>query len=245
MNVEQAVLQYVKPLTHQASTLQVQAIEPLPDDDYQYTLEQAGFKLHSATLEHEESYIRQEHDKTVKHQTDLQTLKQVGEQLNLNLILDRPAFGKVLLDAVTERKTIGKRAYLHEVAHYLEDAIAIKIQPKPSKLYERWSGSLPITKPEVFFMVEVKPEDYKGELPVFAVKATAQAVKAGLMPRVWIAGNQKELCEYVKTEITNIPIDPLVVGYASEPQANRKNQCLLIAAWGKDLEQINLALESQ
>lgn len=89
------------------------------------------------------------------------------------------------------------------------------------------------------FLAEISPEDYLGVVPNFAIEAAGKAVEANLTPRIWVAGTTEEI-----RSISRQNIDPLIVGYPTICKNEKKHiwytkHCLLLAAWGKDLEQID------
>lgn len=83
-------------------------------------------------------------------------------------------------------------------------------------------------------LLEQKVSHYRGNVPQFAVEATIKAKEAGLIPYIWSA--------LEKNQIKRM-LDPLVVGYINN-NGTLSDHCLLIAAWGKDLETINNYFEN-
>ena len=91
-------------------------------------------------------------------------------------------------------------------------------------------------------LYEVKAKDYCGDVPDFAVQATIKARDAGLKPEVWAVAKREELKDRYAHLQT---LDPIVVGY---PVVNEKTDYkygLIVAMWGKDLEEINHYFEEQ
>ena len=231
--VEKTVLEYVKPLTLSLGVIEEKTVElPKINEDMAILASKAGFKLFSKTEVRNAKAVQQNYNRELALETEKQTLRTAMEKLGLKILLQRPPFANVLINSFTRQ--ISRRVE-ETTTTILPNAIIIKKQPISMESYQQWDHYLLVTKPELTYMVEIKPKDYKGELPDFAIKATAEAVEVGLIPMVWIAGTQQEVVTYMQKEVTRMRIDPLVVGYTKYPSA----KCLLIAAWGKDLEAID------
>jgi hypothetical protein len=240
LTAEQVVHNFVKPLYTNLSTLNPQEVQDVTETSEERELKEqarlAGFN--NVVNRMEAQYYQEKHKATalIQMENEKQIILKAMNTLNLKILLKIPNFQTITLETInntnyTRRDTFRRAIKIGETYK------AIPWRTKKS-LFNKVQEKLSISK-EAVYLIEVDASGYKGEIPIQAIKASAQAVKAGLEPRVWIAGTEPELKEYVESTVTYKPvkIDPLVVGYAKDQQ--RFDHCVLIAVWGKDLETID------
>lgn len=114
-------------------------------------------------------------------------------------------------------------------------------------------------------LCEISPSMYSDEVPQFAVEAVIKAKEAGLTPMLWTVTERAQAERILDPVVVGylMPNQPLIgVDPAAELMHNRRSllwgmsdlytsmfgprmpdHCLLIAAWGKDLEAINSYFE--
>jgi hypothetical protein len=227
---EQAVIEYVKPLTVNMEAVVANYIEPISkvSNKTLRLADVAGFTKYVEENKTLNARNAKRFSKAMIEEQEKELFRLASEKLGLKVLLSRPPFKIAILDVST---TSDKRTITLTTKQF-DNAVTIKSELLITETYRKWHGQLPITKPNVTYMIELSPQDYVGALPEFAIQATAQAVEVGLIPKIWIAGNRRELAEYMRSEITSYKIDPIVVGYAKYPSS----KCLMIACWGTDLE---------
>lgn len=158
-------------------------------------------------------------------------LHEAMEKLNLNIIIKRPPF---LNHGITDEETHHAFWNLAHCPDIIRISDKTEVIVKQTKLFGKtFTKTATLREPQ--FLIEVEPEEYVGKVPESAIIATGKAVEADLHPKVWVAGTYSELANSVRKQV-----DPLIVGY---PCVSSKeyytDHCLLIAAWGKDLEIID------
>lgn len=164
------------------------------------------------------------------------------KELNLSIVIKRPPFPE---DAYAEgvpywwRRLNGYSSKKGQIIKITESVTTEIVQEKTLFGFGK-TKNVTVTHKTPQYLCEVEPEDYVGKVPLELIEATGKAVEAGLLPRVWIAGTESEICNSVRQQV-----DPLVVGYPiikKDEDGNktwRTTHCLLIGAWGKDLELID------
>jgi hypothetical protein len=235
LTAEQVVHNFVSPLYTNVSILEPCEVEERIQTQDELQLKEqariAGFD-NIANMMEKEYYIDKEKENSAKRcEEEKRIISEAMQKLNLKILLKVPSFAKTL---------VGKfetTTFYREMSFERAVLVGETSRTESKKTFFNKIQSQ-IFKNQVY-MVEVSASSYKGAIPPFAIKATAQAVKAGLEPKVWIAGTEAELKDYVTTITTYkpVPIDPLVVGYAKGQMYF--DHCVLISAWGKDLEEID------
>lgn len=261
---EKAVVDFLKPRNVGLEILK----ENLPQtpkidaktEELRRCAEVAGFTHYDEARRMQEWRLQMRLESAEQKERQKQVLRNAMKALGLKIVLKKPPFYRVNLakeitrTAAYERTSISyfDSAVIIEAAQTVTEIVKQKQVNQVTEMGKSWLGKpklrtrnfteiieVPVTKTitEEVYLIEQTPQQYIGAIPDFAVKAAALAVQQGLTPRVWIAGTRQELQQYVKTDVsTKYYIDPIIVGY---PTPYPTELCLLIAAWGKDLEQID------
>jgi hypothetical protein len=260
---EQVIIQYIKPLNIGEQILQEKELPKTltPDTktvELRHYAELAGFTHYDQDRKFKEIRSQWGLETAEKKERQKAVLRNAMKNLGLKIVLKRPPFkpievDKEILDTTTYKRTTTysfNEAVIISTKQKVTEMISQKQNKQVTEMGKSWLGKpilktknvtevvqVPIEKiiSEEVYLIEQEPKQYVGAIPDFALKAAGEAVQAGLTPMVWIAGTRQELKDYLRVDTTTIMkhIDPLIVGY---PDRFTTDVCLLIAAWGKDLE---------
>lgn len=152
----------------------------------------------------------------------------------------------------TQARHAKARMILARVKKALGNAIVLQ-PPFDGEGWGHWTGRLLLHKESkgLFgsnntYLYEVRPSNFKGNIPKTVLRATVHAKQLGLGPRVWFVAKENQFREYLA-----IPRgDPAIVGYPAEWEGSRAwildhQFAVLIGLWGKDIAEISRVFEEK